>query len=224
VVGVGGLAWLALSLGEVMPWPRLAATSGARGIAADVGLVLLFGLVHSVMARRSFKKRWTRIVPWWAERSTYVFMAGLLLAVMVLFWQPLPGVVWSVTGSWAALLWGLCAAGWLYLLLSTWAIDHFDLFGLRQAYLHAVGRKYTPIEFKQKWMYRYSRHPIMAGILLGVWATPDMTLGHLVMATALSIYIVIGVAFEERDLLEHFGDRYRRYRSRVGPLFSLPGR
>lgn len=224
VVGVGGLAWLALSLGGVTRWPRLVATSGAGGILADLGLVLLFGLTHSVMARRSFKKRWTRIIPWWAERSTYVLMAGLLLAVTVSFWQPLPGVVWSVSGPWATLLSGLCALGWLYLLLSTWAIDHFDLFGLRQGYLHAVGRKYTPIEFKQKWMYGYSRHPIMAGVLLGVWATPHMTLGHLVMATAFSIYIVIGVSFEERDLLEHFGDTYRRYRSRVGALFSLPGR
>jgi methanethiol S-methyltransferase len=224
VVGVGGLAWLALSLGEVTPWPRLVATNGPGGLWADLGLVLLFGLAHSVMARRSFKKRWTRIVPWWAERSTYVLTAGLLLAVMVSFWQPLPGVVWSVSGPWATLLWGLCALGWLYLLLSTWAIDHFDLFGLRQGYLHAVGRKYAPIEFKQKWMYRYSRHPIMAGVLLGVWATPHMTPGHLVMAVAFSIYIVIGVSFEERDLLEHFGDTYRRYRDRVGALFSLPGR
>ncbi|MEJ2186336.1 MAG: hypothetical protein P8Z36_10400 [Gemmatimonadota bacterium] len=224
VVGVGGLAWLGLSLAEVTSWPRLVVVAGdAGGLAVDLGLVLLFGLSHSVMARQGFKKWWTQLVPWWAERSTYVLIAGIVLAVMVSFWQPLPGAAWTVNGPWASLLWGLCAFGWLYLLLSTWAIDHFDLFGLRQAYLHAVGRKYTPVEFEQKWMYRYSRHPIMAGILLGVWATPRMTTGHLVMAVALSIYIVIGVAYEERDLLLRFGDTYRRYRERVGALFTAPG-
>jgi protein-S-isoprenylcysteine O-methyltransferase Ste14 len=224
VVGVGGLAWYALSLAEVTTWPHLEAAGGMAGdLAVDLGLVLLFGLTHSVMARQGFKKQWTRIVPRWAERSTFVMTAGVVLAIMVFFWQPLPDVVWSVSGPWAPLLWGVCALGWLYLLLSTWAIDHFDLFGLRQTYLHAVGREYTPIEFKEKWMYGYSRHPIMAGVLLGVWATPHMTLGHLVMAVALSTYIVIGVILEERDLLQRFGDTYRRYQSQVGALFSMPG-
>lgn len=224
LVGVGGLAWLALSLAEVLPWPRLAVTGGeATGLVVDIGLVLLFGLSHSVMARQGFKKHWTRVVPWWAERSTFVLTAGVVLGATVSLWQPLPDVVWLVSGAWASLLWGLCAAGWLYLLLSTWAIDHFDLFGLRQGYLHAAGRKYTSIEFKRKWMYRYSRHPIMAGVLLGVWATPHMTLGHLVMAVALSIYIAIGVAYEERDLLQRFGETYRRYRGEVGALFTLSG-
>jgi len=223
LVGVGGLAWLALSLAEVTPWPQLVGTADlTRGLAADIGLVLLFGLSHSVMARQGFKKRLTRIVPWWAERSLFVLTAGVVLAVVVSLWQPLPGVVWSVSGTWATVLWGLCVFGWAYLLAATWAIDHFDLFGVRQAYLHAVGREYTSIPFKQQWMYRYSRHPIMAGVLMGVWATPHMTVGHLVMAVALSVYIVIGVAYEERDLLVHFGDRYRRYRSQVGYLFSLP--
>lgn len=223
LVGVGGLAWLALSVAEVEPWPHLVATGGeATGLAADVGLVLLFGLSHSVMARQWFKKGWARIVPWWAERSTYVLLAGVVLAVVVSLWQPLAAVVWSVNGAWASLLWGLCAFGWLYLLLSTWAIDHFDLFGVRQGYLHAVGREYTSVEFKRNWMYRYSRHPIMAGVLLGIWATPHMTLSHLTMAVALSIYIVVGVAYEERDLLRRFGETYRRYRAEVGALFSLP--
>lgn len=225
LVAVGGLAWLALSLAEVTAWPQLVATGGkAGGLAVDLGLVLLFGVTHSTMARQSFKRLWTRIVPWWAERSTYVLTAGVILAVVISLWQPVPAVVWSVGGPWASLLWSLCAFGWLYLLLSTWAIDHFDLFGVRQAYLHAVAKEYTPVEFKQKWMYRYSRHPIMAGILLGVWATPHMTFGHLVMSVALSIYIVIGVSFEERDLMLRFGDTYRRYRRRVGALFSVPRR
>lgn len=225
VVGVGGLGWLALSLAGVIPWPQLVAVGGEAGaVVADVALILLFGLAHSVMARQGFKKAWTRVVPWWAERSTYVLTTGVILAVVISLWQPLPAVVWSVSGAWATLIWGLCALGWLYLLLSTWAIDHFDLFGLRQGYLHAMGREYTSIEFKEKWMYRYSRHPIMAGILLGVWATPYMTVGHLVMAIALSIYIAIGVSYEERDLILRFGGTYRRYRERVGALFSLPGR
>ncbi len=225
LVGVGGLAWLALSLADVTPWPQLVVAGGnVEGVVADIGLVLLFGLTHSVMARRSFKKRWTRIVPGWAERSAYVLVAGLVLAIMVSLWQPVPGVVWSIEGPTATLLWALCALGWFYLLLSTWAIDHFDLFGVRQAYLHAMGRRYAPVGFKQKWMYRYSRHPIMAGILVGVWATPHMTAGHLVMALGLSAYIAIGVAYEERDLLLYFGETYRRYRDRVGALFSFPGR
>ncbi len=226
LIGVGGLAWLALSLAGVLPWPALLHLPSLPGaLLLDLALVALFGASHSIMARPGFKGWWTRTVPEWAERSTFVLVAGLTLGILVALWQPLPRTVWSVTGPVAgAALWGLSAFGWAYMLAATFAIDHFDLFGLRQAYFRVSGRPYAPVRFRKRWMYRVSRHPIMAGVLLGVWATPLMTLGHLVFALALTVYTAIGVWYEERDLVARFGDRYRAYRAEVGALFTLPGR
>lgn len=226
LLGVAGLGWLALTLAGVVAWPGvLDVGSRAGAVLVDLALVSMFGLSHTVMARSGFKTWWTRVIPPWAERSTYVLFAGAMLAMVVVLWQPLPEPVWWVGGGVAAVaLWLLCALGWAYMLAATFAIDQFDLFGLRQSYLHAVGRPYEPVPFKRRWMYRYSRHPIMAGVLVGVWATPHMTLGHLVLAAALSGYIAVGLWFEERDLVARFGERYRRYRVEVGALLSLPGR
>lgn len=226
LVGVGGLAWLALSLVGLTPWPVLVKVSSTAGSAAlDIAAVAAFGLTHSVMARAGFKRWWTMVVPHWAERSTYVAVAGLELGALVLVWQPLPAEIWSVQGSAAAtLLWVACALGWAYLLGATFAIDHFDLFGLRQGYLRAVGREYTHVPFKERWMYRYSRHPMMLGLAIGIWATPHMTAGHLLLAAALTGYILVGLWYEERDLVARFGKRYRHYRETVGVLFTLPGR
>jgi methanethiol S-methyltransferase len=225
LIGFGGLVWLILSLAELLPWPVIVHVPSRLGaVLLDHSLVALFGASHSIMARPGFKAWWTRTVPEWAERSAFVLVTGLVLSVLILAWQPLPGVVWGATGPTVAVLWALSAVGWAYMLASTMAINHFDLFGLRQAYFRARGRPYLPVEFQKRWMYRVSRHPLMAGVLLGVWATPHMTLDHLVFALAVSGYVAIGVWYEERDLVARFGDHYRRYRVEVGALFTLPRR
>jgi protein-S-isoprenylcysteine O-methyltransferase Ste14 len=191
-------------------------------VLIDLGLLALFGLQHSVMARQGFKRWWTRIVPKPVERSTYVLFASLALIVLFAFWRPLPSVVWEVeatVGRW--LLWGLFAAGWGIVLLGTFMIDHFDLFGLRQAWLHFRGEEYTPPEFQTTGFYRYVRHPLMSGFILAFWATPEMTAGHALFAGVSTLYILVALRFEERDLESFHGERYRRYK-RTTPML-VPG-
>ncbi len=219
--GMTALAWLVACLAGLLPFGTgpLSAGTTAGALAVDGALIVLFGLQHSIMARQRFKDRWTRIVPPPAERATYVLAAGLALALVLWLWQSLDAVVWSVSSPAArAVLWGLFAFGWLYLVAATYATSHYDLFGLRQAWLHLRGRPYTPVPFVRKWMYRYSRHPMMAGILIGLWAIPEMRADHLALAIGMSAYIAIGVALEERELSRRFGDAYRRYRREVGAL------
>lgn len=219
--GMAAIAWLVASLAGLIPLGtaplELQSTAGA--LALNAILVLLFGLQHSVMARRHFKAWWTRIVPPPAERSTYVLASALALGLVIWLWQPLDAMIWSVSDPLArSALWGLFAFGWLYLVAATYVTNHYDLFGLRQAWLHLRGRTYTPVPFVRKWMYRYSRHPMMLGILIGIWATPEMGADHLALAIGMSTYIAIGVALEERELAGHFGEAYRRYRREVGAL------
>jgi protein-S-isoprenylcysteine O-methyltransferase Ste14 len=189
----------------------------------DVPLFLLFAVPHSVMARPAFKRWWTRFVPAPVERSTYVLVSSLTFALLFWQWRSIPGLVWDVTspaGRWllAAIFW----LGWAVVLLSTFLIDHFDFFGLRQVNLYASGREYTPPEFKTGGLYRYVRHPLMLGFLLAFWATPAMTLGHLLFALASTAYILIALRIEERDLVSFYGDRYRAYQTQAGMLFPLP--
>jgi len=194
-------------------------------LIVDLALVALFGVQHSVMARQGFKRAWTRIVPEQLERSVYVLAASAALIVMFLFWRPIPGVVWEVGGAGAFILWLLFASGWLIVLLSTFLINHFELFGLQQAWLHRSGREAQAPELRQPFFYRWVAHPLYAGFFIAFWSTPRMTVGHLVFALAMSVYILIAIQYEERDLRGLFGKDYEQYRSGVGglvPRFRRP--
>jgi len=192
-------------------------------LAIDVALLLAFALQHSVMARPAFKRWWTRLVPEPIERSTYMLASNLVLMALMAFWRPLGPVMWNVTnpvGWW--LLAALFAAGWLLVPLVSLAINHFDLFGVRQVWLYLTGRPYTPLPFRTPLPYNVVRHPLYIGWAIAFWATPTMTLGHLLFAALLSVYMVAASRIEERDLVAHFGRLYEDYRRRVPAFLPLP--
>ncbi|HVJ14853.1 MAG TPA: NnrU family protein [Polyangiaceae bacterium] len=194
-------------------------------LVIDLSLLALFGVSHSVMARPWFKERWTRVVPVPLERSTYVLIASLILALVMWQWRALPAVLWDVQSEPArTLVWALAGAGIALLVASTFLIDHADLFGLRQVWLYARNRPYTPPPFRERWVYKLVRHPLMLGFLVWFWATPTLSVGRLVFALGLTVYIVIGVAFEERDLSRVLGASYQDYRRRVRAFLPLPRR
>ncbi len=183
-------------------------------------LLALFGAQHSVMARPGFKAWWTRFVPPAAERSTYVLLASVLLLLLFWAWQPMPTVLWSVEApAGRAALWTLFALGWALVLVSSFLIDHFDLFGLRQVWLHLQGKPRTPAKSQLTWLYGRVRHPLMLGFLIAFWAVPTVTEGHLLFAAGMTAYIVVGIRSEERDLARHFGKTYADYRKRAGMLW-----
>lgn len=201
--------------------------SGAQGslgraLAVDVLLLGLFAVQHSLMARPWFKRAWTRIVPPAAERSTYVLFASVAMILLFWKWQPMGGLIWQLDTEVGRLVaYGIYAFGWALLLLATFLIDHFDLFGLRQVYLYLRGRPYTGLQFRTPLLYRYVRHPIYVGWLCIFWATPQMTVAHLVFALATTAYILIAISWEERDLLSAHGETYRRYREQVPKLIPI---
>lgn len=210
---VGNLPWVPRTVDRGPDAPAGVA------ILINVGLIALFGLQHSVMARQGFKRAWTRIVPPQAERSTFVLFASFVLIILFVFWRPIDGNMWSVQAPLAqALMWGLFAIGWLTVLISTFLINHFELFGLQQAYLHACGREPASPTMREPFLYKFVRHPLYVGFFLAFWATPVMTTGHLLLAVGMSAYMLIAIRFEERDLVGLFGRDYEEYRSRVGML------
>ena len=199
-----------------------ASTPFAQALLIDAALLAAFALQHSVMARRPFKQMLTRYIPEPAERATYVLASSLALIVMFAYWQPLGGVVWSTTNPiLVTLLYAGFAAGWLIVLLSTFLINHFDLFGLRQVWLYLMGKPYTHLPFKTPFFYRYVRHPLYFGWLLAFWMTPVMTAAHLFFAIMTTSYILIAIQLEERDLVFHHGDTYRNYRGRVPMIIPI---
>ncbi len=197
--------------------------SFGQALVIDAILLGLFAIPHSVMARPGFKRWWTRVIPEVVERSTYVLLSSLLLALFFWQWQPILTVIWDVRNPIGHLvLQVLFWVGWALLLLSTFLINHFDLFGLRQVYLYQVGHPSSASPFKTPGLYKLIRHPMMLGFIIGFWATPTMTLGHLVFAVATTAYILIALQFEERDLVSIHGETYEEYRRRVSMLLPLP--
>ena len=228
VVYLGFLGTFAYAVGFVADLPLLPRTVN-HGIAAppaealgiDLALIALFAVQHSVMARQGFKRWWMRVVPEPMERATYVLAATALLALLMAQWRPIAEpVLWSVQQPAARLaLQGLCAAGWAVALVSTFLIDHCALFGLRQPWVALRGRAMPDSPFRTPLLYRHVRHPLYLGFLLAFWATPRMTAGHALFAAGNTVYILVGVWFEERDLVAQFGPRYRAYRQQAGMLW-----
>jgi protein-S-isoprenylcysteine O-methyltransferase Ste14 len=199
--------------------PSANAMHWSKALLVNLGLLTLFAVQHSVMARPWFKARWTRIVPESIERSTYVLCASAAMIAMFYFWQPIGGVIWHTADP---ILRGVVVTvmtlGWSLVFVSTWLINHFDLFGLRQVWFLLMDKPYTHLPFTTPLFYRFIRHPLYLGCIIGFWATPTMTAAHLVFAIATTIYILLAIRWEERDLLDLHGQKYRDYRSRVSKL------
>ncbi|HEV8487962.1 MAG TPA: NnrU family protein [Blastocatellia bacterium] len=194
-----------------------------QALLVDAVLLGIFAIQHSVMARQGFKRWWKQFIPEPIERSTYVLLASLILILLFWQWRPILSVVWNVNNPIGSLVLTLLFwAGWLLVLLSTFVINHFDLFGLRQVYLYLKGLPYTNLVFKKRLFYKFVRHPLLLGFMIAFWATPRMTLGHLVFAVATTAYMLIAIQLEERDMTEIHGDAYREYQREVSMLIPLP--
>lgn len=195
-------------------------------IAINLGLIALFGIQHTIMARPVFKEKWTKIIPPAAERSTFVLVTTLILVLLFWQWRPMPTTIYDLTGN-AAANYGLIVLsglGFGLILLSSFLINHFDLFGLRQVWLYFKGKEYTEVPFAMPALYRWVRHPLMLGVIIFMWATPHMTQGHLLFAGAFTVYIIIGVRIEEKDIATQLGEDYIAYQSTTPMLIPRPPR
>jgi len=199
-------------------------TPAGTAIPINVGLLALFAIQHTIMARPAFKRSFTRIVPEHLERSTFVLLSTAILALMAAEWRAMPAPVWQITSPLpAAILAGISLAGWGIVLISTFLIDHFELFGLKQTLAYAMGRPHIHPTFKERLFYRWVRHPLMLGFLIAFWATPTMSQGHLLFAVVVTAYVLLALQIEEATLIELHGDRYRDYKRRV-PMLIPTGR
>jgi methanethiol S-methyltransferase len=218
----------AIGFVEAVFVPRSVDAGGPRApwgsaLLVDSLLLAVFAVQHSGMARPGFKARWTRLVPEALERSTYILFTSACLIALFVFWRPIPRLLWTVEATgFRAFLLAVSILGWFIALFSTFLIDHFDLFGLRQVYLTAKNKAPAPLRFRTPVLYRLVRHPLYLGFILAFWAAPTMTLGHLVFSLATLGYIVVAIQFEERDLLVQYGDQYAAYRLEVRGLVPLP--
>lgn len=193
--------------------------ANANALLINIGLILLWGIQHSVMARAWFKDAIASLIPHHIERSTYVLASSIVLLVLMHFWQPMDAVIWQVDNPlYQQILWSLFGIGWVMVLLSTFLTDHFDLFGLRQTWLYFVNKSYTSVNFTERFIYRWIRHPMMLGLFFAFWAIPTMTYGHLVFSLGMSVYILIGIYFEEKSLIAAVGPAYQEYQSRTARI------
>ena len=221
VSGLVALLWFILAMGGFAPsaFSPLQSTSTMAAIGINIGLVVIFGLQHSIMARPAFKKWMHQWLPQAADRATFLLFTGLTLILAIVFWQPLPGMMWQVeTTGLMISLWALYAFGWTYLLLATFVTNHFELMGLRQVYFYSRNQPYKSVPFTRKFMYSYSRHPMMLGLFIGMWCVPNMSVSQFVMVSLLTLYVFIGLYFEEKDLMNEFGESYRKYKNEVATL------
>ena len=221
LAGLVSLLWFILAMGGLAPtsFGPLQSTSTFGAIAVNIGLIVLFGLQHSIMARPGFKTLLARSMPHATERATFLLLTGLTLMFAIAFWQPVPGMVWQVEHTGLMIgLWVLYGLGWTYLLLATFVTNHFELMGLRQTYFYVRNLSYRKVTFTDKYMYKYSRHPMMLGLLVGMWCVPVMSISQFVMASLLTLYVFIGIFFEERDLINEFGESYKKYKKEVAAL------
>lgn len=223
-VGAGMLFWFFFAAIGIAPFSlsSIEAPSFFLPMTINTLLIALFAAQHTIMARKSFKQKWTQFIPAHIERSTFVLTAGICMGLILWFWQPLPGSVWLIENEIAQFtLTGMAFAGVVYVLITSLVTNHFELFGIRQAWLYAIGKPYTPIEFKRVWVYKYSRHPMMLGLLAVIWSTPDMSATRFVLALLLTAYLFIGIQFEERGLIQEFGEKYQQYRKEIGMFFTF---
>lgn len=226
-IGIGGLAYFILFVGgwSFLPHHVNSGTPGpaAQAIAINLGIMLIFGFQHSVMARPGFKRAFTRIVPKSVERSTYVLLSGLMMLFISLCWQPVAGSVWNVENPTGRLLLTMgYALGWGLCILSTFVINHFELFGLQQVYFRLRNRPEPKPWFTDRFLYRLVRHPLQLGILIGIWVVPTMSMSLFFLSVTMTIYVLIGLHFEEKDLVTTLGKDYIEYRKRVPRLLPLP--
>lgn len=225
-VGLGGLTLFMVFAGG-WGYPQdinaPATASWPLALTINVALLLLFAVQHSVMARQPFKEQLTKILPNGVERSTYVLMSGVVSIILCFFWQPMNGMIWNIEmPAVRVALFALQIFGWLFAVSASFMINHFELFGLQQAHAYAKGRDVTTPAFTTRFGYRLVRHPIQLGIAIGLWATPTMSLSHLVLAIGMGMYIRFGLMLEERDLTDQYGQEYLDYQQRVRMLIPIP--
>lgn len=224
LVGCVGLFWLILAFGGLAPvgLSQFKADSTGAALLTNIALIALFAAQHTIMARPAFKNWLASYLPEATSRSNFMLMSGVVSIIAIYFWQALPGTVWAVENTSLKLaLWSAYALAWVYLLLATFVTNHFELMGLRQVYLYFRNKPYTALPFTRKLMYRYSRHPMMLGFLVGMWSVPVMGIAQMTMAALLTAYIFMGIYFEERDLIKNFGNVYRQYKKEIATF--IPG-
>ena len=226
-IGLGGLVWFALFVGgwDFLPRHIDSDIPGplSTALLINVGLLAIFVLQHSIMARLTFKSRWTKIIPPATERSTYLLISGIIMALFCLYWQPVNGVIWQVDNQIGQIvLIAIYIIGWSIPVLASFMINHFELFGLQQVYFNLIKKPEPSPHFTERWFYKIVRHPIQLGTLIGIWSTPTMSMTHLLLSAPLTVYVLLSLKYEEKDLVTTLGQNYEDYQKRVRMIIPLP--